>query len=36
MYQEFKEARYAAPPRLRRMVTAGLLGCKSGRGFYSY
>jgi 3-hydroxybutyryl-CoA dehydrogenase len=36
MYQEFKEARYAAPPLLRRMVTAGLLGRKSGRGFYAY
>ncbi len=36
MYQEFKDARYAAPPLLRRMVTAGLLGRKSGRGFYSY
>jgi 3-hydroxybutyryl-CoA dehydrogenase len=36
MYQEFKDARYAAPPLLRRMVTAGLLGRKSGRGFYLY
>ena len=36
MYQEFKDARYAEPPLLRRMVTAGLLGRKSGRGFYSY
>jgi len=36
MYQEFKDVRYAAPPLLRRMVTAGLLGRKSGRGFYSY
>jgi 3-hydroxybutyryl-CoA dehydrogenase len=36
MYQEFKESRYAAPPLLRRMVTAGLLGRKSGRGFYTY
>jgi 3-hydroxybutyryl-CoA dehydrogenase len=36
MYQEFKDARYAAPPLLRRMVTAGLLGRKSGRGFYAY
>lgn len=36
MYQEFKDARYAAPPLLRRMVIAGLLGRKSGRGFYSY
>jgi len=36
MYGEFKDARYAAPPLLRRMVTAGLLGRKSGRGFYAY
>ncbi len=36
MYGEFKDARYAAPPLLRRMVTAGLLGRKSGRGFYTY
>jgi 3-hydroxybutyryl-CoA dehydrogenase len=36
MYQEFKDARYAAPPLLRRMVTAGLLGRKSRRGFYTY
>jgi 3-hydroxybutyryl-CoA dehydrogenase len=36
MYQEFKDARYAAPPLLRRMVTAGLLGRKSGHGFYTY
>jgi 3-hydroxybutyryl-CoA dehydrogenase len=31
-----KDARYAAPLLLRRMVTAGLLGRKSGRGFYTY
>jgi 3-hydroxybutyryl-CoA dehydrogenase len=36
MYNEFKDARYAAPPLLRRMVTAGLLGKKSKQGFYSY
>jgi 3-hydroxybutyryl-CoA dehydrogenase len=36
MYAEFKDARYAAPPLLRRMVLAGLLGRKSGRGFYAY
>ena len=36
MYDEFKDARYAAPPLLRRMVNAGLLGRKSGRGFYTY
>lgn len=36
MYEEFKDPRYAAPPLLRRMVAAGLLGRKSGRGFYEY
>jgi 3-hydroxybutyryl-CoA dehydrogenase len=36
MYEELRDARYAAPPLLRRMVTAGLLGRKSGRGFYTY
>jgi 3-hydroxybutyryl-CoA dehydrogenase len=36
MYEEFKEPLYAAPPLLLRMVEAGLLGRKSGRGFYSY
>lgn len=36
MYQEYKDARYAAPPLLRRMVLAGHLGRKSGRGFYDY
>jgi 3-hydroxybutyryl-CoA dehydrogenase len=36
MYAEFKDPRYAAPPLLRRMVAAGLLGRKSGEGFYQY
>jgi 3-hydroxybutyryl-CoA dehydrogenase len=36
MYDEFKEPLYAAPPLLLRMVDAGLLGKKSGRGFYPY
>ncbi len=36
MYEEFKEPLYAAPPLLSRMVEAGLLGRKSGRGFYDY
>jgi 3-hydroxybutyryl-CoA dehydrogenase len=36
MYEEFKEPLYAAPPLLLRMVDAGLLGRKSGRGFYPY
>jgi 3-hydroxybutyryl-CoA dehydrogenase len=36
MYDEFKEPLYSPPPLLLRMVDAGLLGKKSGRGFYSY
>jgi 3-hydroxybutyryl-CoA dehydrogenase len=36
MYEEFKEPLYASPPMLLRMVDAGLLGRKSGRGFHSY
>ncbi len=36
LFEEFREARYAPPPMLRRMVEAGLLGRKSGRGFYDY
>jgi 3-hydroxybutyryl-CoA dehydrogenase len=36
MYEEFKQPLYAAPPLLSRMVEAGLLGKKSGRGFYDY
>lgn len=36
LYEEFKEPLYAAPPLLQRMVEAGLLGRKTGRGFYNY
>jgi 3-hydroxybutyryl-CoA dehydrogenase len=36
MYEEYKEPVYAAPPLLRRMTDAGLLGRKTGRGFYDY
>jgi len=36
MFEEFREAAYAPPPLLKRMVLAGRLGKKSGRGFYSY
>jgi 3-hydroxybutyryl-CoA dehydrogenase len=36
MYAEFKEPLYAPPPLLSRMVEAGLLGRKVGRGFFNY
>jgi 3-hydroxybutyryl-CoA dehydrogenase len=36
MFGEFRETRYAPPPLLRRMVQAGFMGRKSGRGFYDY
>lgn len=36
MFQEYREPRYAPPPLLRRMVTAGLHGRKTGKGFYDY
>jgi 3-hydroxybutyryl-CoA dehydrogenase len=36
MYEEFKEPLYAPPTLLRRMVAAGRLGRKSGKGFYDY
>jgi 3-hydroxybutyryl-CoA dehydrogenase len=36
MFEEFREARYAPPPLLKRMVLAGRLGRKTGRGFYTY
>jgi 3-hydroxybutyryl-CoA dehydrogenase len=36
MFEEFREPRFAAPPLLKRMVLAGRLGRKSGRGFYDY
>jgi len=36
MFQEYREARFVAPPLLRRMVAAGLHGRKNGRGFYDY
>ena len=35
-YEEYKEPLYAPPPLLRRMVISGMLGRKSGRGFYTY
>jgi 3-hydroxybutyryl-CoA dehydrogenase len=36
LYEEFRDPHYAAVPLLRRMVTAGHLGRKSGKGFYDY
>jgi 3-hydroxybutyryl-CoA dehydrogenase len=36
MFEEYREPRYAPPPLLRRMVTAGMHGRKTGRGFYDY
>jgi 3-hydroxybutyryl-CoA dehydrogenase len=36
MFEEFREPAYAPPPLLKRMVLAGRLGRKSGRGFYQY
>ncbi|ULP39396.1 3-hydroxybutyryl-CoA dehydrogenase [Mycolicibacterium rufum] len=36
MYDEYKDAHYAPPPLLQRMVEAGQLGKKTGKGFYTY
>ena len=36
MFAEYRDRRYAAPPLLKRMVLAGMLGRKSGKGFYDY
>ena len=36
MFDEFKDAKYAAPPLLRRLVAAGHYGRKSGKGIYDY
>jgi 3-hydroxybutyryl-CoA dehydrogenase len=36
MFQEFRETRFAPPPLLKRMVLAGWLGKKSGKGFYDW
>jgi len=36
LYDEFKRDEYAPPPLMRRMLAAGRLGRKSGRGFYEY
>ncbi|WP_370935173.1 3-hydroxyacyl-CoA dehydrogenase family protein [Amycolatopsis sp. cg13] len=36
LYEEFKREEYAPPPLMKRMIAAGRLGRKSGRGFYEY
>ncbi len=36
LYDEYREARFTPPPLLRRLVLAGFLGRKSGKGFYDY
>jgi 3-hydroxybutyryl-CoA dehydrogenase len=36
LYDEFKEKRFASPPLLRRLVSAGWFGRKTGKGFYDY
>lgn len=36
IYEELKDPQYAAPPLLRKMIAAGWLGRKTGKGFYGY
>ena len=36
MYEEFKEPQYTPPPLLKKMVAAGWVGRKTGKGFYEY
>lgn len=36
MYNEYKEKRYASPPLLKRMISLGYFGRKTGKGFYDY
>jgi 3-hydroxybutyryl-CoA dehydrogenase len=36
IYEELKDPQYAPPPLMRRMVAAGWLGRKTGKGFYQY
>jgi len=36
MFDEFREKRFAPPPTMRKLISAGMLGRKSGKGFYDY
>jgi 3-hydroxybutyryl-CoA dehydrogenase len=36
LFNEYREKRFAPPPLMKRMVTAGMYGRKSGKGFYDY
>lgn len=36
LFNEYREKRFAPPPLMKRMVSAGLYGRKSGKGFYDY
>jgi 3-hydroxybutyryl-CoA dehydrogenase len=36
LFDEFRDPMYASPPLLTRLVEAGMVGRKSGRGFYEY
>jgi len=36
MFKEYKEKRYASPPLLKRMISLGYFGRKTGKGFYDY
>ena len=36
MFDEYRETRFAPPPLLRRMISMGYFGRKTGRGFYDY
>jgi 3-hydroxybutyryl-CoA dehydrogenase len=36
LFEEFKRSEYATPPLMKRMIAAGHLGQKSGKGFYDY